>query len=108
MPEALVCSTSDVDFGSVAGFEIVDDSGKKHAIAVIHSAKDKWFAVIDRCSHGRFKLSEGEVEDDGIECTRHGSVFSLEDGRPMNPPASEPIKIYGVRVDGDNVYVDIT
>ncbi|AHU88688.1 non-heme iron oxygenase ferredoxin subunit [Trueperella pyogenes] len=97
-----VCSTSDVAPGNVGGFTV---DGK--AIAVIHSATGRWFAMDDRCSHGRFKLSMGEVFDEEIECTRHGAVFSVETGQPLCPPATAPVQTYPVRVDGTSVLLTL-
>lgn len=107
MSDVLVCSTGDVALGSVQPFTVTGSDGRDLALALIRSRANKWFAMTDRCSHGRFKLSEGFVEDAGIECTRHGSVFDLESGEPLNPPASAPITTYQVRVDGESVYVTV-
>ncbi|WP_124054755.1 Rieske (2Fe-2S) protein [Arcanobacterium ihumii] len=107
MSEHFVCKTNAIECGSVAPFALEDANELPVNIAVIHTDADQWFAVIDRCSHGRFKLSEGEVDGDCIECTRHGSAFDLHTGEPLNPPASSPIQTFPVRVDGDSVYVTL-
>lgn len=68
------------------------------------------FALEDRCSHADVPLTDGDVEDiDGtptIECALHGSCFDLRTGEPTNLPATEPVPVYPVRVEGDDVYVD--
>ena len=58
-----------------------------------------------RCTHQDFSLSEGEVDEDEreIECWKHGSTFSLETGEPQSLPATKPVPVYDVRVDGDDV-----
>jgi 3-phenylpropionate/trans-cinnamate dioxygenase ferredoxin subunit len=53
-------------------------------------------------------LSEGDVEGCEIECWLHGSRFDLRTGKPSGPPATEPVPVYAVRVDGDDVLVDVT
>ena len=69
------------------------------------------FAIEDVCSHAEIALSEGEVEElDGaptIECALHGSCFDLRTGQPTNLPATEPVPVYPVRVEGDDVLVDV-
>ncbi|MDP9805558.1 3-phenylpropionate/trans-cinnamate dioxygenase ferredoxin subunit [Trueperella bonasi] len=108
MPEYLACQTSDVEPGTVQATAIeIPGKPLPLALAVIHSDSGNWFAVDDRCSHGRFKLSQGDVDGDTIECTRHGSSFDLHSGESMNPPASAPIKTYPVRVDGEHVYITV-
>ena len=42
-----------------------------------------------------------------IECWKHGSTFSLIDGKPQSLPATKPVPTYEVRVDGDDVMVVI-
>ena len=41
-----------------------------------------------------------------IECFLHGSCFDLRTGEPTNLPATEPVPVYPVRVEGEDVYVD--
>ena len=65
-------------------------------------------ALHDTCSHAEASLSEGEVVDGEIECTLHGSMFSLETGRPSCLPAMKPVPTYAVTLDGDDVVVDAT
>ncbi|SDU80773.1 3-phenylpropionate/trans-cinnamate dioxygenase ferredoxin subunit [Arcanobacterium phocae] len=107
MSDHRVCAVSDVAPGSVAGFEIVIDDVETIPIAVIHAESGSWFATHDRCTHGRVKLSEGWVEDETIECSRHGAAFDLASGQVLTPPASAPITTYPVRVDGDDVYITV-
>jgi 3-phenylpropionate/trans-cinnamate dioxygenase ferredoxin subunit len=54
-------------------------------------------------------LSEGDVEADEcwIECWKHGSAFSLVDGQPQSLPATEAVPVYPVRVEGDEIVVEL-
>ena len=67
------------------------------------------YAVGDVCSHEYFHLSDGEVDVDEltIECPKHGSTFSLETGAPRSLPAILPVRTYGVRLQGDDVMVEV-
>ncbi|HEX6877364.1 MAG TPA: non-heme iron oxygenase ferredoxin subunit [Nocardioidaceae bacterium] len=76
------------------------------AVAVVRDG-DEWYAIYDECSHAAIPLSEGEVEGDQIECWLHGSMFDLRTGKPTNLPATEPVAIYPVKVEGDDVLVDV-
>jgi 3-phenylpropionate/trans-cinnamate dioxygenase ferredoxin component len=75
-------------------------------IAVVHVAGEV-YALHDVCSHEEVPLSEGEVYDHTVECWLHGSCFDLRTGAPTGPPATQPVPVYPVRVDGDEVYVAI-
>ena len=76
-------------------------------LAVVRNGDDV-YAIYDECSHAAIPLSEGEVEACEIECWLHGSRFDLRTGKPSGPPATEPVPTYPVRVEGDDVLVDVT
>ena len=65
------------------------------------------YAIRDECSHGRVMLSLGEVDDTTIECFAHGSRFDLRTGEPLELPATRPVPVYPVQVEGDDVLVDL-
>ncbi|MFD5733983.1 MULTISPECIES: non-heme iron oxygenase ferredoxin subunit [Streptomyces] len=66
------------------------------------------FAINDICSHANVSLSEGEVEDCSIECWLHGSSFDLRTGKPNSLPATVPVPVYPVKIEGDDVLVSVT
>lgn len=59
------------------------------------------------CTHAEADLSTGFLSDDGVRCPLHLSVFNLENGKPQNPPAEEPLKIYNVKIDQGEIYVEV-
>ena len=65
------------------------------------------FAIRDECSHGRVMLSLGEVDECTIECFAHGSRFDLRTGEALDLPATQPVPVYPVKREGDDVYVDL-
>ena len=109
-----VCSLTDVKEPGSLRVEL-DDAGsdptRPEAIAVVRF-EGEVFAIEDRCSHQDVPLSEGEVEEfkgaPTIECYLHGSCFDLTSGEPTNLPATEPVPVYPVRVEGDDVFVELT
>lgn len=64
-------------------------------------------AVRNVCSHEDSPLDEGFLFEGQIECPLHGSVFDLETGIPVSPPAVDSIPVYAVKVEGDEVLVNI-
>ena len=92
-----------VALGSVAdlpeGRGIRVDYGE-HRVAVFRIGDDI-YAIGDRCSHAEASLAEGELFGLDVECPRHGSEFSLETGEPGSFPATKPVAVYEVLVDGD-------
>ena len=75
-------------------------------VAVVRS-RGEVHAISDTCSHAEVSLSEGDVEDSEIECWLHGSRFDLRTGQPTSLPAFRPVDVYPVRVEGDDVLVDV-
>jgi 3-phenylpropionate/trans-cinnamate dioxygenase ferredoxin subunit len=65
------------------------------------------YAIRDVCSHADVALSEGEVSDGLIECWLHGSQFSLETGKPTGLPAITPVPVYPVKIEGDDILIDL-
>ncbi len=76
-------------------------------VAVVRIGGDFW-AINDTCSHGNVSLSEGEVHADTkeLECWKHGSAFSLENGCPNTLPATQPVAVYTVTVTGDDIFIE--
>ncbi|MGO1411077.1 non-heme iron oxygenase ferredoxin subunit [Microbacterium sp.] len=75
-------------------------------VAIVLDSNGDVHAIGDTCTHGEVSLSEGFVEDDTLECWAHGSAFSLTTGKPLNLPAYEPVPVFAVEIDGDDVLID--
>jgi 3-phenylpropionate/trans-cinnamate dioxygenase ferredoxin subunit len=75
-------------------------------VAVVRS-EGEVYAIHDVCSHANVPLSEGEIEDQTIECWLHGSRFDLVTGRPTGLPATVPVPVYPVKIDGDDILVAV-
>jgi 3-phenylpropionate/trans-cinnamate dioxygenase ferredoxin component len=77
-------------------------------VAIVRDSAGDIHAIDDTCSHANVSLSEGDVEDGEIECWLHGSRFDLRSGKPTGLPATAPIAVYPVKIDGDDVFVSVT
>ena len=62
-------------------------------------------ALLDRCSHEDYPLSDGEVEGTNVVCTYHGARFDAASGAARGLPAVKPVKSYPVEVRDGDVYV---
>jgi 3-phenylpropionate/trans-cinnamate dioxygenase ferredoxin component len=76
-------------------------------VAIVRSAGEV-YAIQDVCSHANVALSEGEIEDQTSECRLHGSRFDLVTGRPTGLPATVPVPVYPVKIDGDDILVAVS
>jgi 3-phenylpropionate/trans-cinnamate dioxygenase ferredoxin subunit len=76
-------------------------------VAIVRVRDGDVYAIRDVCSHAEVPLSEGEVDGCTIECWLHGSRFDLRTGKPTGMPATEPVPVYPVKTEGDDVLVAI-
>lgn len=107
MTAQVVCSVADVEPGTALRVDLDAADGTLVEVALVHTEDGDFHAVSDICSHGQVSLSDGEVEDCTVECWLHGSRFDLRTGAALGLPATRPISVYPVTVDGDAVLVDV-
>ena len=107
MSAQLACYASDVPVAGTLRVELEGETGPVE-VAIVRDEDGDWHAISDICSHGAVSLSDGEVDGCTVECWLHGSRFDLRTGKPTGPPATEPVAVYAVQVDGDDVLVDLT
>ncbi len=67
----------------------------------------KIFATDLICTHAEADLSTGMLSEEGIRCPLHLSVFNLETGEPSSPPAEKPLQTYNVKIDQNEIYVEV-
>lgn len=88
----------------VGQFKPVVVDGKPLLICHIETG---FYAVDDTCTHDNGPLAEGWLEGNAIECPRHGARFDVTSGKVLCLPAAVPIRSYPVKVEGDEVKVNI-
>ncbi|HPC82030.1 MAG TPA: non-heme iron oxygenase ferredoxin subunit [Thermoanaerobaculaceae bacterium] len=69
----------------------------------------QFHAVSAVCTHALADLSEGSVDRVRltVECPLHGAEFDLRTGEALSPPAALPLEVFEVRVEGEEVRVDL-
>jgi 3-phenylpropionate/trans-cinnamate dioxygenase ferredoxin component len=98
-----ICPVSDLPPGASRIVEVED-----YEIGVVNCGGDI-LAIEDRCTHDNGILFEGTVDTDKcvVECPRHGSLFDLRTGAPINLPAYVPVDTFEVHVEGDMIRVEV-
>ena len=66
---------------------------------------DGFYALGAWCSHERFSLVDGVIEDHAVECPGHGACFDLRTGRPLSLPAVRAVEHYEVKVEAGQVFI---
>lgn len=103
---------SDKIFTVVATLDEIPAGSKKLVdvggvpVLLCHTA-DRIFAVRNECSHAHETLDCGRMKYGWISCPVHGARFDLETGEPLNPPATQPIQTYEVRIVGETIEVAV-
>jgi 3-phenylpropionate/trans-cinnamate dioxygenase ferredoxin subunit len=94
-----VASLADVPPGAK---KLVEVSGVE---VLLCNSVDRIFAVENLCSHAEEKLDCGRMRSGWIACPVHGARFDLATGEALNPPATQPIQTWPVRISGDTIEV---
>ncbi len=95
------CNLETVSSGDLFSF---DHETKK---ILLSNLNGKIYATDRICTHEEADLSTGMLNEEGVRCPLHLSVFNLETGKPQNPPAEKSLKTYNVKIDQNSIYVEI-
>lgn len=97
-----VARSGQVTEGMVRRFSV---EGTEIAVA---RASGKVYALHNLCTHLACHLASGKVEGKGLTCLCHGSIFELETGVPINPPATRPVRTYPTLEKDGQIYVKVS
>jgi 3-phenylpropionate/trans-cinnamate dioxygenase ferredoxin subunit len=100
-----ICGVDEVPEGEARRFEL------DHRPFAVVNLGDEGFRVVDAiCSHAHYFLDEGEVDVDfeTVECPKHGSTFDLNTGKPRTLPATQPVDVFPVKVENDDVMIEVS
>ena len=75
-------------------------------IAVVLDSAGEVHAIGDTCTHGDISLAEGFVEATRSSAGPTARRSRSHTGKPLNLPAYEPVPVYVVEIDGDDVLID--
>lgn len=68
---------------------------------------DQIHALDDVCAHQGGPLSEGKLTGTRLVCPWHAWMYDVRTGKCLFPPRGSTVPSYPVRVDGDDVWVEI-
>ena len=97
----IVAEVKDLTPGSCKAVEL---SGQQIALFNIGGT---FYAIGDACTHRGGSLSEGTLEGTTITCPLHGATFEVTTGKNLTPPAPGEVPSYKVRIEGNQVQVEI-
>lgn len=105
MARVKVCNVADVPKPGEAKRFPVDG----RLVAIVNLGDEGFRAIDAICSHAHYYLDEGEVDPDfeTIECPKHGSTFDLNSGKTRSLPATEPVDVFPVITENDDIYIEV-
>ena len=97
----VVASVGDLAEGST--LQRVRSSGD--AICLVRH-KGEISALSDICTHQHFSMSLGDQLEDGtLQCAWHGARYDCTTGEVKQIPATAPLPVFQVRLEGDQILV---
>ena len=93
--------TADLAEGSMATAEV----GGVHVL--LSRIGGEVHALSGTCTHEESDLGLGFMVEDRVVCALHLSQFDLKTGAVQNPPATEPLKRFNVKIDGETIFVEV-
>ena len=96
-----VCSLEELPIGTIKAVTVGFDR------VVLARTESGVFALANECTHDGAPISDGKLRGSSIMCTRHGARFDLTSGAVTAPPAIVPLDTFAVRIDGDDVFVQV-
>ena len=67
----------------------------------------EYYAIEDLCTHDGAPLAGGKFAGDEVTCPRHGARFNVKTGAALCMPAFEPVDTYTVKVEGNDILVEV-
>ncbi len=102
MPQTVkVLQTSDLAPGQG---KTVDVEGQSIALFNVDGT---FYAIDNTCTHVGGPLGEGALVDDTVSCPWHGAVFNVKTGACTGGPAASDVKSFAVKVEGDDVLIEL-
>jgi len=96
-----VAEKKDVSPGTAIAVDV-----EGHTVALFN-VKGTLYAIDDTCTHRGGPLSQGEVDGTVVTCPFHGALFDVTTGQVLGPPAARGVGRYDVRVEGEDVKIEI-
>ena len=97
----LVGTTDNIEVEDIIRFDHNDKT------FCVYKLEDGFYATDGICTHEAVHLEDGLVMDNEIECPMHQGVFDIKTGEAISPPACDDLKTYPVKVEDNNIYIQI-
>jgi len=91
--------------------EIAPESGKQVEVngkqIALFNLDGNFYAIDNTCTHRGGPLAEGFVEGEEVTCPWHGARYNIKTGAVLSPPAPQGVAKYNVRLQGNDVEIEV-
>lgn len=77
-------------------------------VVAIYRVSEMFYATAGLCTHAHAQLCDGYVEGDVVECPLHAGRFHIPSGKAVGAPATEDLKVYSVRLSGEDILIRLS
>lgn len=96
-----IAKKNEIENGKMKAFTV---NGKQITVA---NADGEYLAFDDNCSHAQCSLAGGFLDGHTVTCYCHGGQFDVKTGEVLALPPTSPIVIYKVKVEGEDLLIEI-
>lgn len=96
-----VANKDELKEGSMKGFTV---GGEK---VLVLNVGGKLCAVSSLCTHVNGPLDKGSLKENVVTCPWHHSEFDVTNGAVLQGPAKTPLKVFEIKVVGEDVLVKV-
>lgn len=96
-----VAKTGDIVPGTGMAVEV------RGNLIALFNCDGAYYAINNTCTHVGGPLAEGLIAGDEVTCPWHGARFKIPTGEVLGPPARQGVAKYNVRVEGDDIEVEV-
>ena len=100
MAKVRVCKADDLKPGMALRVETDAEP------VAVFNVDGEFYAIADTCSHEESSLSEGYVDEDIVECAKHGAMFHIPTGEVRSLPATRNVRSFGTVVEDGDLFVE--
>lgn len=97
-----VATQHEIPEGQIKGVEV---DGKEIVLARVNG---EVYGIDGICNHGLAYLADGELDGYDIVCPLHSGCFDIRTGAATRRPCMKPIQSYPIRIEGDDVLIDLS
>jgi nitrite reductase/ring-hydroxylating ferredoxin subunit len=91
------------EVGGAVKFTLDQQAESELKIILLRESDDSYRAFADRCTHSGKELNYIH-QDRMLQCASGKAQFDL-DGNVLKGPAEEPLRIYGLKLEGDDLQI---